>query len=254
MSVAFATSGGLVLLPCDALVQILAQLDQRSLYIAACVCRTLHKSVCTDDLWRMLFEDHYAVAIARIFRGAVPMPSHLSWRSHYFEFHDHWLAWAYEKHQCVLVEIHGCVYDLTDYVVHHPGGADMITGASGYDATRAYDAVGHSSNAERLLAGFLVGRRSDLLPHRHRPLHSNQSKQGTLSLLVDGLRSGSRRQKVWNVLHLGVASLLHDLTEGRPDRRRLSPAIGHILLAAIFGQITASWTIDSTPAGGGGES
>ena len=49
------------------------------------------------------------------------------------------------------------VYNVTDYVRDHPGGADVLYDVAGTDATEAYDEVGHSEDADEILATYLIG-------------------------------------------------------------------------------------------------
>jgi cytochrome-b5 reductase len=49
------------------------------------------------------------------------------------------------------------VYNVTEYVRDHPGGADVLCDVAGTDATAAYEDVGHSEDADEILKTFLVG-------------------------------------------------------------------------------------------------
>lgn len=57
--------------------------------------------------------------------------------------------------------ISGQVYDVTRYIVSHPGGRTAITNTCGTDATTAFNTRGgsgsHSNNARNLLSGYLIG-------------------------------------------------------------------------------------------------
>lgn len=53
------------------------------------------------------------------------------------------------------------VYDITDYVRDHPGGADVLVEVAGGDATAAYEEVGHSEDANEILETYLVGAVKD---------------------------------------------------------------------------------------------
>ncbi|KAF2485551.1 hypothetical protein BDY17DRAFT_322384 [Neohortaea acidophila] len=55
------------------------------------------------------------------------------------------------------IVIHGHVYDVSDYVRDHPGGADTLSGVAGKDATSDYEDVGHSNDADEIMHAFLVG-------------------------------------------------------------------------------------------------
>jgi cytochrome-b5 reductase len=49
------------------------------------------------------------------------------------------------------------VYDVTQYLKDHPGGADPLVELAGQDATSAYEDVGHSPDAREIMHPFLVG-------------------------------------------------------------------------------------------------
>ncbi len=58
--------------------------------------------------------------------------------------------------------ISNSVYNVTNYVDMHPGGADIVLMYCGKDATQAYNTQGgrgrgHSARASSLLANYLVG-------------------------------------------------------------------------------------------------
>lgn len=50
------------------------------------------------------------------------------------------------------------VYDVSDYIRDHPGGADILLEAGGTDATQAYRDVGHSEDADSILESFCIGK------------------------------------------------------------------------------------------------
>ncbi|KAJ5834227.1 Cytochrome b5 [Penicillium robsamsonii] len=57
--------------------------------------------------------------------------------------------------------IHGQVFDLTEYLQDHPGGADALIEVAGTDATADYEDVGHSEDAREIMQPFLVGTLKD---------------------------------------------------------------------------------------------
>lgn len=56
------------------------------------------------------------------------------------------------------IGVHGCVYDVTDFLPIHPGGI-IIAASGGLDATKTFDQIGHTSDAEvqSLLAKYFIG-------------------------------------------------------------------------------------------------
>lgn len=55
------------------------------------------------------------------------------------------------------IVIHGKVYNITDYIQDHPGGAEALMEVAGEDATTAYEDVGHSEDAREIMNPYLVG-------------------------------------------------------------------------------------------------
>jgi cytochrome b5 len=49
------------------------------------------------------------------------------------------------------------LYDITDFMFEHPGGADVLDFYVFKDATNAFYEIGHSNDAEDLLKDFLIG-------------------------------------------------------------------------------------------------
>eukprot|EP00762_Andalucia_godoyi_P003181 ANDGO_01134.mRNA.1 Cytochrome b5 len=56
---------------------------------------------------------------------------------------------------CWLI-IRSKVYNVTDYVVEHPGGA-IICQDAGKDSTASFDDIGHSEDAIKLLEKYYIG-------------------------------------------------------------------------------------------------
>lgn len=53
--------------------------------------------------------------------------------------------------------IHGKVYAISKFIDDHPGGDEVLLGEAGKDATEAFEDVGHSEEARRLMDQYLVG-------------------------------------------------------------------------------------------------
>ncbi|KAK4043887.1 hypothetical protein C8A01DRAFT_43257 [Parachaetomium inaequale] len=53
--------------------------------------------------------------------------------------------------------IHGEVFDVSQYIEDHPGGAEVLAEAAGTDATEAFDNAGHSEDALEIMREMCVG-------------------------------------------------------------------------------------------------
>jgi len=53
--------------------------------------------------------------------------------------------------------IHGKVYDVSGFLVDHPGGPEILTNEGGTDATAKFEEVFHSDDARKQLKDFCVG-------------------------------------------------------------------------------------------------
>ncbi|XP_039963857.1 cytochrome b5 [Bactrocera neohumeralis] len=49
------------------------------------------------------------------------------------------------------------VYDVTTFINEHPGGAESILEYAGKDATKAFNQVGHSSDAIKEMKSYKIG-------------------------------------------------------------------------------------------------
>ncbi|EQC29228.1 cytochrome-b5 reductase [Saprolegnia diclina VS20] len=49
------------------------------------------------------------------------------------------------------------VYDVTKYLDDHPGGPEIILDLAGQDANEEFEDIGHSTDARKALAKYLIG-------------------------------------------------------------------------------------------------
>ncbi|XP_076291077.1 cytochrome b5 isoform X2 [Lasioglossum baleicum] len=66
------------------------------------------------------------------------------------------VAWHDTADSCWIV-VHDFVYDCTDFLKNHPGGADVILEYAGRDATLAFIGTGHSKAARLSMERYLIG-------------------------------------------------------------------------------------------------
>jgi len=55
-----------------------------------------------------------------------------------------------------IVFYKGCPYDVGGFIDAHPGGRDIIAQWERLDMTDAYDDIGHSANADQILAQYRI--------------------------------------------------------------------------------------------------
>ena len=132
----------------------------------------------------------------------------------------------------------------------------MLLAAAGHDASAVFRDVGHSPNAMRQLGRLIVAPRTALVPPEEEDAaaagfsprrRSEASASGggdgraaapttarrALQAVLTSVRSESGRSRLRDVVRMGVNALVADLTEGRPDCRRLAPAVWRLGLQEL---------------------
>lgn len=66
---------------------------------------------------------------------------------------------GHRENSRIWIGVHGCVYDVTDFLPIHPGGTLIVSTCGGLDASRTFDQVGHTNNGEvrALLEKYFIG-------------------------------------------------------------------------------------------------
>lgn len=59
------------------------------------------------------------------------------------------------------IVVNGNVYDVTKFLKTHPGGDDLLMEKGGQDATKCFEEIGHSLEAEILRETFKIGKVAD---------------------------------------------------------------------------------------------
>ncbi|KAH8761746.1 cytochrome b5-like heme/steroid binding domain-containing protein, partial [Hyaloscypha finlandica] len=53
--------------------------------------------------------------------------------------------------------VNGKVYDVTKFIVNHPGGEEVLLDTAGRDASNPFEDVGHSEEARNILQSLEIG-------------------------------------------------------------------------------------------------
>ncbi|EEQ38239.1 putative cytochrome b5 [Clavispora lusitaniae] len=77
------------------------------------------------------------------------------------------------------VIIYNNVYDISDFVKDHPGGAEVLFDCGGVDATEAFEDVGHSQDAVDMLVPYYVGK---LAPNECKVYRQQEEKIATTKI------------------------------------------------------------------------
>ena len=241
-------------LPADVLQCVLSRASPSCIVAGvAPVCRALHACARADGLWRIMLETRYQRLLSECFDGVCPPPVRpLSWREHYFAFASSFLQHARARGR-LLLEIDAVVYDVSTYLHLHPGDPEVLLAAAGHDATAVFREVGHSPNAQRQLEQLAIAPRAELVPSddearcrrcevRDATASGSPVWRVVLGLLA-GVRSESGRSTLRQMARMAAVAFIRDLSEGRPDCRRLSPAVWRLAGVSLS-------TLDLDPARG----
>ncbi|KNG91030.1 cytochrome B5 [Aspergillus nomiae NRRL 13137] len=64
---------------------------------------------------------------------------------------------SHNRKDDIWIIVHGKVFDITNYLQDHPGGAEILIDTAGTDATEAFEDVGHSEDSVEIMQEFLIG-------------------------------------------------------------------------------------------------
>ncbi|KAL6071037.1 Cytochrome b5 heme-binding domain-containing protein [Balamuthia mandrillaris] len=73
---------------------------------------------------------------------------------------------GYTSAQDCRILIHGKVYQISNFLTKHPGGATVLLRFAGTDASKYFDEMSHSSYAMRMMTDYLMGEAEDHERHR----------------------------------------------------------------------------------------
>ncbi|KAI7907166.1 cytochrome b5 [Cokeromyces recurvatus] len=70
--------------------------------------------------------------------------------------------------QSLWLAIHDKVYDITEFILEHPGGEEVLFDEAGKDATEAFEDIGHSDEAHDMLEKYLIGTLDEASQNKER--------------------------------------------------------------------------------------
>lgn len=100
------------------------------------------------------------------------------------------------------------VYDVTSFLLEHPGGDDIMLDSSGRDATREFEDVGHSSEARSQLNTLYIGDLRDPTEEELRLAEEEAKLRGEVNQKASGGVIVALARWLLPVVLVGVAYLL----------------------------------------------
>ncbi|KAG2211848.1 hypothetical protein INT47_004535 [Mucor saturninus] len=64
--------------------------------------------------------------------------------------------------------IHNKVYNITEFIIEHPGGEEVLLDEAGRDATESFEDIGHSDEAREILEKYFVGELNEISKAKYR--------------------------------------------------------------------------------------
>lgn len=156
--------------PSDVQVNIMSFLLPKDVVTFACTSRVCRDIVdgsgpTTAAIWKSLWQRDYGWIMKswEIGRQAFLRSNIGQHEAHdkdfYFRFGlsyaNYLLAGLNSPSQC-FVGLHGNLYDITDFVIKHPGSPETLFVHAGRDATKLFDDMDHSKGARRLTKEFCI--------------------------------------------------------------------------------------------------
>ncbi|KAI9363077.1 cytochrome b5-like heme/steroid binding domain-containing protein [Pilaira anomala] len=93
----------------------------------------------------------------------------------------------HNKKNDLWMTIHNKVYNVTEFIIEHPGGEEVLLDEAGKDATESFEDIGHSDEAREILSKYLVGE----LDEASRSVRTDYNKLRAGELPVEKKQSGS---------------------------------------------------------------
>jgi hypothetical protein len=156
-------------LPPDAQVNILSFLHPRDVVNLTCVNKSMLRLVehgeTSTAIWKTLWHRDYSwiveswdVGRQALRRSALTRTPHFD-KDFYFRFglgYQNYVMAGHDGTDRCLVGLHGHIYDMTSFIMSHPGSPETVMVHAGRDATAFFNNMRHSMGALRLARTMCV--------------------------------------------------------------------------------------------------
>lgn len=150
----------------EMLVHVMGYLETHEIVLTSISSTDMRETFTSDLLWEQLWISTYGEhwqhdAIVELRKGRDIFwdpaenfgPPQTGWFHFYLTFEACWLDWilaGYCTDERCIVAIGGSIYDVTSFLLDHPGSPETLTEGAGCDASDAFEEIGHSIFAEGL--------------------------------------------------------------------------------------------------------
>jgi hypothetical protein len=156
-------------LPPDVHVNILSFLHPRDVVNLACLNKSMRRLVengeTATNIWKTLWYRDYSwiveswdVGRQALRRSAITCTPHFD-KDFYFRFglgYQNYVMAGHDSTDRCLVGLHGHIYDMTPFIMSHPGSPETVMVHAGRDATAFFNNMRHSMVALRLARTMCV--------------------------------------------------------------------------------------------------
>jgi hypothetical protein len=156
-------------LPPDVQVNILSFLHPRDVVNLACVNKSMRRLVengeTATNIWKTLWYRDYSwiveswdVGRQALRRSTITCTPHFG-KDFYFRFglgYQNYVMAGHDSTDRCLVGLHGHIYDMTPFIMSHPGSPETVMVHAGRDATAFFNNMRHSMGALRLARTMCV--------------------------------------------------------------------------------------------------
>jgi hypothetical protein len=156
-------------LPPDIQVNILSFCHPRDVVNLACVNKSMRRLVengeTATNIWKTLWHRDYSwiveswdVGRQALQRSAITCTPHFD-KDFYFRFglgYQNYVMAGHDSTDRCLVGLHGHIYDMTPFLMSHPGSPETVMVNAGRDATALFNNMRHSMGALRLARTMCV--------------------------------------------------------------------------------------------------
>jgi hypothetical protein len=232
----------------ELLVHLLGYLDTHEIVTASISSTSMRESFTADvvweQLWRVTYGAHWRQPMIKTIRQGRDIhwdpfenfgPPQTGWYHFYLTFEACWMDWllaGYATPERCLVGVEGAIFDVTAFMLDHPGSPETLSEGAGCDATEVFHEIGHSVFAEGLKRRLCVWDPAG--QYSIHPTNTVYALQDDLHIPGIRMPGTSRLLKHTRLMQRSIAALANEELQPRKHSasQRLAQAAQRITLIA----------------------